>query len=302
MSAAALRRALLALVVLVVAWGAFALFRGSVSDAPVRFGLPKLTPADVDRVVITAHGDTITLAREGTGWLANGYPAAAGAVDDLVNALTDTGMTSDLVARNAASHARMGVDSTAGRRVQFFKGERALVDLVIGNSGGAYQSAYMRRVGENDVYLVRGRLASLAGRDLDAWRDRRIAAVPADSVRAIEIARGTRHATLTRGDGVWHVGANAADSSAVARLLQGLADVSALGFATAAQADSLDFTHPKRALTVLGPAAGDTLLHLAFDSTASGTWVRRRAGGPVFKLDFWRLDQLTPSDSTLRKK
>lgn len=301
MSAAALRRALLALVVLVAAWAAFALFRGSVSDAPVRFGLPKLTPADVDRIVITAHGDTITLARGGAGWLANGYPAATGAVDDLIDALSDTGVTSDLVARNAASHARMGVDSTGGRRVRFFKGERALVDLVIGNSGGSYQSAYMRRAGENDVYLVRGRLAGLAGRDLDAWRDRRIAAVPADSVRTVEVTRGSRHWTLSRTDGGWRVGSAAADSAAVARLLQGMADVSALGFATAAQADSLDLAHPKRALTVLGPAS-DTLLHLVFDSTAGGTWVRRGVGGPVFKLDFWRLDQLTPSDSTLRKK
>jgi hypothetical protein len=52
---------------------------------------------------------------------------------------------------------------------------------------------------------------------------------------------------------------------------------------------------------VLG-ATHDTLLHLLFDSVASGTWVRHAAGGPTFRLDFWRVDQLTPSDSTLRKK
>jgi hypothetical protein len=152
------------------------------------------------------------------------------------------------------------------------------------------------------VYLVRGKLATLAARDLDTWRDRTIAAVPADSVRSIEIARGRQSTTLTRADGVWHVGSAGADSSAVARLLQTLVNVQALGFATPAQADSLDFAHPKRALTVLGGTPGDTLLHLAFDSTKGGTWARRGAGGPVFKLDFWRLDQLTPSDSALRKK
>jgi hypothetical protein len=80
-----------------------------------------------------------------------------------------------------------------------------------------------------------------------------------------------------------------------------MGDITALEFATDAQADSLDFAHPARTLTVLG-ARNDTLLHLVFDSTASGTWVRRAAGGPVFRLDFWRADQLTPADSALRKK
>ena len=45
---------------------------------------------------------------------------------------------------------------------------------------------------------------------------------------------------------------------------------------------------------------GDTLLSLAFDSTTTGYWSQRGAGGEPFKLDFWRVDELTPTDSTLR--
>lgn len=301
MSPAALKRALLALAVLLVAWGGLALFRRSMSDAPLALALPKLSAADIDRITITAPGDTIDLRSTASGWQANGYAAAAGSVDDLIAALSDTGNASELVARSAASHARMGVDTAGGRRVRFFKGDRALADVIVGSQGRSFQTAYVRLAGDDDVYLLHGRLASLAARDLDAWRDRRIAAVPADSVRSVEVARGGRRWVLSRADGAWRLGAAAADSGAVARLLQGMGDVSALGFATAAQAESLDFAHPKRALTVLG-GSSDTLLRLLFDSTAGGSWVRRAAGGPVFRLDFWRLDQLTPSDSTLRKK
>jgi hypothetical protein len=151
--------------------------------------------------------------------------------------------------------------------------------------------------------LFRGKLPGLAEKDLDAWRDRRIASVKADSVRTVEVTRGTQRWTLSRADEGWRIGGAAADSGAVDRLLQGMGDVTALGFASDAQADSLDFAHPKRTLAVLG-AARDTLLDLLFDSTASGTWVRRggAGGGPVYRLDFWRVDQLTPADSTLRKK
>jgi hypothetical protein len=301
MSPAALKRALLALAVLLIAWGGFELFRRSMSDAPVALALPKLSPADVDRITITAPGDTIDLRSTASGWQANGYAAAANAVDDLIGALSDTGNASELVARSATSHARMGVDSLAGRRVRFFQGDKVLADVIVGSPGRASQTGFVRLAGDADVYQLHGRLPSLAGRDLDAWRDRRIAAVPADSVRAVEVTRGRRRWVLSREDGAWRLGAAAADSAAVARLLRGMGDVSALGFATAAQTESLDFAHPERALTVLG-GASDTLLHLLFDSTAGGTWVRRAAGGPVFRLDFWRVDQLTPSDSTLRKK
>ena len=301
MSPDVLKRALLALVALLIAWGGFALFRRSISDAPVALALPKLSPADVDRITITARGDTIVLKSTASGWQANGYAAAAGSVDELIGALSDTGNASELVARSAASHARMGVDSAEGHRVRFFKGDRVLADVIVGSPGRASQTAYVRLASDDDVYQMHGRLPSLAGRDLDGWRDRRIAAVPPDSVRSVEVTRGRQGWVLSRANGTWRLGTAAADSGATARLLRSMTDVSALGFATAAQAESLDFAHPKRALTVLG-AASDTLLHLLFDSTASGSWVRRAAGGPVYRLDFWRLDQLTPSDSTLRKK
>ena len=301
MSAAALRRAMLALAALLIVWGGVALLRRSSSDAPIALALPKLSAADIDRIAITGAGDSIELKSTASGWTANGYAAAAGAVDDLIGALSDSGSASELVARSAASHARMAVDSAAGRRMRFFKGDRVLADLIVGTRGASYQSAYVRQAGADEVYLFRGRLTGLAGKDLDAWRDRRMAAVPADSVRTVEVTRGKQRWTLSRADGTWRLGAEAADSAAVAGLLQRMGDVTALEFATDAQADSLDFAHPARALTVLG-AHNDTLLHLVFDSAATGAWVRRAAGGPVFRLDFWRADQLTPADSTLRKK
>jgi hypothetical protein len=301
MSAAALRRALFALAVLLVVWGGVALIRRSTSDAPVALALPKLNAADIDRITITSPGDTIALASTASGWQVNGHAAAANAVNELIAALSDSANASELVARSAASHSRMAVDSVGGRRVRFFKGDRVLADVIVGGHGTSYQTSYVRRAADDDVYLFRGQLPTLVGKKLDGWRDRRIAAVAADSVAIVDVTRGKQHWTLARADGGWRLGSAPADSGAAARLLQAMADVSALGFASDAQADSLDFAHPTRALTVLS-AAHDTLLHLLFDSAASGNWVRRSSGGPVYQLDFWRINQLTPADSTLRKK
>jgi hypothetical protein len=95
------------------------------------------------------------------------------------------------------------------------------------------------------------------------------------------------------------VGDHPADTAAVGRLLRALGDLTAIGFATPAQVDSLDFAGPWRRVVVLG-RGGDTLLALDVDSASAGYWVRRGGAGDVFKVDFWRLDQLTPAPDALR--
>lgn len=297
MSPKALLRALVALGVLVVLWGAFALFRGSITDAPTTLALPRLTQADVE-LISSVHGaDTLTLTRADGTWRVNGYRADPGQVDQVFRALTDSMATSELLARNASSHARLGVDST-GRTVVFSRGPDTLLALIVGTDGAAYQTAYLRKIGDNDVFLYRGTLPGLLARGVDTWRDRRIAHIVGDSVGTVAIARASGVTTVQRDSVGWTVGSRPADSAAVGRLLRGLADLTAIGFASPAQVDSLDFSRPDRRLTVLG-RAGDTLLALAVDSVADGYWVRRVRGGDVFRLDFWRVNELMPPDSSL---
>jgi hypothetical protein len=78
-----------------------------------------------------------------------------------------------------------------------------------------------------------------------------------------------------------------------------LPGVSAAGFATDRQADSVTFARPERRVSVRGPA-GHALLALAFDSTAGGFWARTPEGRTVYRFDFWQVDQLTPSEDALK--
>ena len=138
-----------------------------------------------------------------------------------------------------------------------------------------------------------------------------IAGVRTDSVWSIEIRRGSRPYTLRRKDSGWVLASGAsADSAAVAGLLERYREIRADGFGAKAQLDSLRFSKPRRAARLLD-RDGFPLLSLAFDSISSGMWVRvskadRRTGGraenEAFRLDNWTADQLTPADSSLRKK
>ncbi len=288
---------------LLLLWGGVALTRRTGHDAETTWSLPRVAPAEVDTIVITHQRDSILLARQTADrWRVNGHPAEGTAVKELLSALGDSNVTGELVAQSAATHARLGVDSAGGRRVRFLGKGRTLADLVVGEQGQVYGTSYLRRPGDAAVYQVHSALHQFTARNSDDWRDKRIASVAADSASTIEVRRGERTYAMRREGKKWAFASGApADSTAAIALAGSLQDIMASGFATAGQADSANFAKPRRHLRVLGPG-GTPLIALGFDSTAGGFWVKSDSGGPVYRIDSWEADRLTPSDSTLKPK
>lgn len=295
-----LYRIVLALVVLLLLWGLAEILGTGSDTTSARFDLPKLTSADVDSVKIFRATDTLVLAKQADTWSVNGHLASSQAVTDLFNGLKDTSRA-ELVAESPTSHAQLGVDSAGGKRLELIKGGQRLAKVIVGNRGSGWQGVYVRRPGENQVYLIRADLGNVLERQLDDWRDKLVAGVEPDSVREVRVQRGRGGYTLRRGDGGWRFATGApADSGAVRRMLEQYRSFQGGGFPTPAQADSLDFRRPNRRLVLMGRAA--PLAELLFDSTASWWYVQRAQGGTVYRVESWRLNQLFPADSTLRAK
>jgi hypothetical protein len=294
-----LRLLAVALGVLLLLWGAVAVASRGGRNEEQRLRLPRMTPADVDSVTIAGARDTVVLARAGTAWRVNGYSTDPQAIEELVAALGDTAAAGDLVAESASSYARLGMDSASARHVRIVAHGKTVLDIVTGKPGVVYGTGYLRPVASPAVYLVQSSLPRIAERGVDGWRDKRIAAVPGDSVAKIEIQRGGRRYTLSRKGAGWALApGGATDSMEVANFLRALADVRAAGFATPGQADSVKFSPPTRRLRVLGRDRAPRV-SLVFDSTAAGIWARADSGGTVWRMESWGVDQLTPADSTL---
>jgi hypothetical protein len=294
-----LLRAALALVILVFLWGAVQLFRKSRADRPVGIRMPVTSAAATDSIVIISSSDTLRVVRHPQGWTVNGFPADTSAVNQFFSALADTTATSEMVAESPGSLPRLGVDST-GRRVVIWSGGQSHLDLVFGRHGPDFEGVYVRRPAESVVYLLHGGLPDAVERRLDDWRDKKMAAVPPDSVTRVEIARGARSYRLVRDQGWRFADGTPADSAAVVRLLENFRALSATGFPSPAQADSARFTRPRRQLRLFGPSG--PRLTLLFDSTASGFLVRADTARAVYLFSSWAADQLTPPDSLLRKR
>ena len=301
MSARQLLRLGLLFVALLVLWGAAALVRrrDTASAGGDGFRLPPMSRSTVDTVVMSRPADTVTLVRKDrASWSVNGFRAAPAAVAELFSALADTAPGSELVAERRASHAALGVDS-AGTRVHVTGAGHPLADLVVGRRGPTFSGGYVRRADQESTYLVRGGLVDAVTRPLDEWRDRRMAAVPPDSVAVVEISRGSARYALRRVKSGWSLSGGAADSAQAANLLAAYGTVDATGFPSTAEASRARSTRPDRQARLMR-RDGTTIVALLFDSTATGFWVRPDTGTVVYTLDHAAADRLTPAVATLR--
>jgi len=284
-------------------WGVMALLPSGTDRPTADFRLPTVVADSVVTITVSGRGDTVTLARgPDSTWTVNGFAAARSSVDEFLGTLR-LPVRPELVARSAASFARLGVDSTSGLRLRVAGRHGMLLDVMVSMRGpeGSSDGAFVRLPGDSAVYAWTSRLGQLTRRRVDDWRDRKIATVVPDSVRRIDVARGPRRYTLRHQDQHWLLGTAPADSAAAARLLDAFKTVNADGFPTRAQLDSA-FRRQAQRHVALYDAGAAPLLTLDFDSTSNGFWVRRSAGGTIYRLSTWVTDQLTPADSTLRPR
>jgi len=298
-----LKRLATALALLVAVWLVVGLARRSQRDHEGHLPVSRIDPKAVDGIVMTKGADTFRFVRQGASWTVNGHSANTAFVDAMLAALAGSSAQSELIAENASSHAGLGLDSLNARRLSVRAGNatKPVADLLLGHRGESYGTVYARVPGDASAYQVRSGLAEVVDRQMDDWRDKSIARVSPDSVERIDVTRGKKSYTLTRKENGWSVDGKDADSAAVAGVLTQFKELNASGFASASEAGALDFSKPARVIRVLDKQ-GKALLALSADSMASGFWVRREGDSTTFRLDSWALNQLTPVDSTLRKK
>ncbi len=289
------------LVVALALWGGFAFARHARRDTADGLVLPKVDTAAVDTIAFTQRGDSAVLVRHAAGvWRVNGFPAAAVPVEQLLRALVDTSNWSEMAAERRSSQPAMGVAADSGRHVRVaVKGGRGL-RLVTGRSTSDAAGMYVRRAGDSVTYALHGPLAQSLAHGIGDWRDKTIASIPPDSVQRVEVTHGRDAYTLRRKGKGWALATGAAaDSNAVQRLLGQLHPAIAMGFATAAVADSAHFARPTARVRVFG-AGASPLVTLLFDSTSAHVLVRADTGTTVYTVEDWTLHEMAPTAKSLK--
>jgi len=299
MSESTLRRIMIALAVLAVAWIVVMLGRrggGSRASDQLAQALQRLQQDTARGFTITAAGgEPIEIARTDGAWTVNGMPADSDAVNRLRHAVSGAAV-GDLVSTSAGNHERLGVGTDSAWALAVRAGDQNHTFL-LGKSAQRTGYTYVRLPDNEQTWEVSGDLRAAAAHPLADWRDKVLARVDTTAVARIEIARNDTAYVLTRTGAGWTLDGAAADSTAVHGVLSQLVRFTA----TSVAPDTATFDGPDRRRVVAISTAGDTAADLEF---AGGEYIwRGRATGhaTLYAVASYAIDRLTPPLATVTK-
>jgi len=266
-------------------------------------GLFPLSEEVVDQIVIRSGDREVRLFKVGGEWRAGTHSAFATRLDDVWGAV-DLLESAQTVAESPASHAILGVDSEAGVNVLFHRDGGVLETLIIGRWSEDAQLNYLRRPPGDTVYSLPFELAFIFVPDPDAWRDPVIVSVTPGQVQSVTVSGADGAYTLDRAGPGWTLtdggGGRPAIGQRVDVVLRLLAPLVADGFATADEAEDLDFGAPDGiiALSVSGGGPDQALAFLRRDGasfyvTVQGSRTVYTVGGLVVEGLLTPADELT---------
>lgn len=300
MSSKVLLRIVAILVIALLAWGGLALMGRGSTDSTVSLTLPHLTADSVESIEYVGPQDTIRLAHQGAGWKVNGHAAAPRVIEAFFRAMSDSNARSEMVAQSAESHPRLGVDSVAGKHLVLKGGGKSLLDLWFGNRGPDFEGFYVRKAGEDPVFLLKGTFADLTVQPLEDWRDHLALSVGTDSITRVEVVRGKSAYSLTRAAGGWTFAkGGAADSSRVTRWLGQFKELRATSFPKPGQTDSASFTPAERKVTLYGSGPRPMAV-VSLDSLPSTFIMKINEDAERFTLDQKVTDLVVPAESIFK--
>lgn len=295
---------------LVVLYGLVTLVTGGDGGGSGALGtaLAGIDPGTVDAVRFDGDAGAVELRRGESGWSVNGRPADSASVDRLWSAVEDAA-AAQVVSTNPDNHANLGVSADNATSLEILRDGETAVRLLIGDNGPYRPSAYVRLADRDPVGLAEGQIRTLAGRDIDSWRDRTVVRLDTAAVERVRVEREDGGYTVERGGGEWTVDGEPAAARAVLDLLGELASLEASGFAPEDAAFEASST-----LTALGGDA-DTLAVLriqpaggqgeasgspgAAAPAAASARIRLPDAATVYEVPGWRADRLTPEPASL---
>lgn len=249
----------------------------------------------VQAVRIVTPDETMALERVDGRWSISGFPADSAAVTRLLDGIAQASI-GELVAANPDNHQRMGVssDSTTTLEIDVAGDVR---ELHVGDTGPRFGTAFARRPGDDEVYLLEGDLRAQLGRDLDQWRDRTMVAIDSSAVTRIEVQRQGDAYTLVRGDSVWAFeSGDEVAAPAVDGVLAELARLVATGFvADSDSIASLEVASTTRAYDV----AGALLAEITIGEGDTDRWARTASDDYLYRVSAFRADRVAPTRERL---
>jgi hypothetical protein len=169
--------------------------------------LATLSAADIEIIRFSDNLDSeVKLARGDDGWVlpeADDFPVDSVKVDEILEKLASLD-TRRLVATNRANFARLEVGDADFRRKISLESADDSAELYLGGSGGA-DTVYVRRTGEENVYLSAGLNSWELSTQIASWVDASYVNVPQEDVLEISVTNAAGSFRFAREGDSWTV-------------------------------------------------------------------------------------------------
>jgi len=166
-------------------------------------------PRDIAKVEIRRPEGAVTLEKEGDHWRVTApirAPAGEGLLTGVQAALDSLALEAVLSER-PESRALFEVDEASGTLLRVWGADAdAPAEWWVGRNTPDFTRAYVRRPGDNRIYLARGLGRDFLYGDANRWREGRLLPLPAQTrAQAIRVERGTTVVLLERSTDGWRV-------------------------------------------------------------------------------------------------
>ena len=167
---------------------------------PVEPILAGMSAADIEIMSFTDDLDNeVKLARREDGWVlpdADDFPVDGAKVEEILDKIARLD-TRRLVAKNRANFARLEVEDEDFRRKISLEAGDDSAELYLGGTGGA-DTVYVRRAGENNVYLGVGLNSWQLSTQISTWLDASYVYVPQEDVLEISVSNAAGSFSFVR--------------------------------------------------------------------------------------------------------
>ncbi|MBI4130625.1 DUF4340 domain-containing protein [Candidatus Roizmanbacteria bacterium] len=154
----------------------------------------------VNKVVITQGVETVTLEKKDTVWRVGEYEVDGEKITSLLTGLADI-ETKQIVSRNKENHSQYMVDETGGLTVTISHDGNDTT-IIVGKSGSAAGTYYIRKKDSDDVYLAEGALRNEITATDRVWIDKTLVKAEKDKIVKVEVT-GAQTFTLEKKDSTW---------------------------------------------------------------------------------------------------
>jgi hypothetical protein len=296
-----------------------------------------MSKEDIGAVVIADSKDTVKVRRKGDTWVVapasieggeqgggisaqkneqaqtNGtYRADSASVQTMLEKIENF-KPDELVSQNPEKKSVFEVDSAKGLYVALMdlKG-KSLAAFRIGKSGPDWSSNYVRMVGSDKVYTVRGSIRHSFFTDRKRWRDKSVIAFDKSDVKTLSLAKkGSYTIKLeksldTANQVQWDIAApekSDADKKQVEEILQAMASLKASDFeeSDTLSDSAMGFAEPELIATAT-LENGKTKVVTIGGENSGKFWVKSNEREPVFLVSDFSIKNIDKNLEELKKK